>query len=59
MVGWSFAKPTAYEFVIWAKEKGIEIYLLKAEDLYKLETLKSPYAEKYKEEGFRRFGEMK
>jgi DNA modification methylase len=48
MVGWNFARPTAYEFVLWAKERGINIYLLKAEELYKLQTLESPYKQDYK-----------
>ena len=47
MVGWKFAKPNAYKFVAWAEENGINIYLLKAEELYKLETLDSPYKDSY------------
>jgi len=47
IVGWEFAKGT-YEYVLDAKERNINIYLLKANELYKLETLESPYKEEYK-----------
>ena len=47
MVAWGFAK-TAKQYVSEAKEKGISIYCVEAEWLYKQPTPKSPYADGYK-----------